>query len=324
MSDCKQTPIQSGFGPATTAGEVISGVDLSGKTAIVTGGYSGLGLETVRVLVEAGATVVVPARDTKRAAQSVAAIQNVEVYELDLMVPASIDAFAARFLRSDRALHILVNSAGIMATPLMRDSRGIEAQLSTNHLGHFQLTDRLWPALLQANGARVVTVSSGGHQIAPVDFNDINFDRRPYDKWVAYGQSKTANVLFAVELDKRGASGGIRAFALHPGTVLGPLARHLAKEEIEAFDVFDEEGRVIVDPERDLKNVAQGAATAVWCATSERLEGLGGVYCENCDIASVTPEDGSSRFGVNKWAIDNDYAERLWALSESMIAWPFR
>jgi NAD(P)-dependent dehydrogenase (short-subunit alcohol dehydrogenase family) len=324
MRHCKQEPIQSGFGAATTAREVIAGVDLSGKTAIVTGGYSGLGLETVRVLANAGATVVVPARDPKRAAQSVAALQNVEVYELDLMEPTSIDAFAARFLSANKALHILVNSAGIMATPLMRDSRGIEAQLSTNHLGHFQLTNRLWPALAHANGARVVSVSSGGHQIAPVDFDDINFDRRPYDKWVAYGQSKTAKVLFAVELDKRGADHGIRAFALHPGTVLGPLARHLTKDEIEAFDVYDEEGRVIVDPERDLKTVEQGAATAVWCATSERLAGLGGVYCENCDVASVTPEDGSSRFGVKKWAIDKDYAERLWALSESMIAWPSR
>ncbi|WJR66337.1 oxidoreductase [Neorhizobium sp. CSC1952] len=320
MANLKQAPLNSGYGAATTAREVAKGIDLSGKTAIVTGGYSGLGLETARVLAEAGANVVIPARDTARALASVANIENAEVDELDLMNAASIEAFAERFLASGRALHILINSAGIMATPLMRDSRGYEAQFSTNHLGHFHLTKKLWPALAEAHGSRVVSVSSGGHQIAPVDFDDINFERRPYNKWIAYGQSKTANVLFAVALDKRGERQGIRAFALHPGTVLGPLARHLTEDEIKEFDVYDDQGRVIVDPERDLKNAEQGAATAVWCATSPRLASLGGVYCENCDVASVTPEDGSSRFGVNKWAIDDTAAERLWIVSERMIA----
>lgn len=322
MFDPKQKPLNSGFGAATTAREAAQGIDLSGKTAIVTGGYSGLGLETVRVLSEAGATVVVPARDPVRGRASVEGIANVQVDELDLMNPASIEAFTGRFLASGKALHILVNSAGIMATPLMRDSRGFEAQFSTNHLGHFHLTQRLWPALTAARGARVVSVSSGGHQIAPVDFGDINFERRPYDKWIAYGQSKTANVLFAVALDKRGKAQNVRAFALHPGTVLGPLARHLTEDEIKAFDVYDDQGKVVIDPQRDLKNFEQGAATAVWCATSPLLAGLGGVYCENCDVAAVTPNDGSSRFGVNEWAIDKDAAEKLWAISEEMINHP--
>lgn len=319
MCHPKQKPLYSGFGAATTAREAARGIDLSGKTAVVTGGYSGLGLETTRVLSEAGAIVVVPARDPVRARASLEGIANTLVIELDLMNPASIEAFARRFLATGRALHILINSAGIMATPLMRDSRGFEAQFSTNHLGHFHLTQRLWPALTGGHGARVVSVSSGGHQIAPVDFSDINFERRPYDKWIAYGQSKTANVLFAVALDKRGKDQNVRAFALHPGTVLGPLARHLTEEEIKSFNVYDSQGSVIVDPERDLKSVEQGAATAIWCATSPLLVGHGGIYCENCDVASVMPGDDSSRFGVNKWAIEDHAAERLWNISGEMI-----
>jgi NAD(P)-dependent dehydrogenase (short-subunit alcohol dehydrogenase family) len=313
-----QSPIGSGFGAASTAADVIRNIDLSGKTAIVTGGYSGLGLETARVLADAGAQVVIPARDIERARRSTAHISNAEIHGLDLMEPVSINSFAEWFLAKGRALDILVNNAGIMATPLLRDGRGNEAQFSTNHLGHFQLTMRLWPALAKANKSRVVSVSSGGHRIAPVDFDDINFETRPYDKWIAYGQSKTANVLFAVGLDERGKQDGIRAFALHPGSVLGPLARHLSPEEIATFNVHDENGNVIVAPERDLKTTKQGASTAVWCATSALIEDIGGVYCENCDIASITPEDGSTTGGVNPWAIDRLASDRLWDVSEAM------
>lgn len=313
-----QQPIGSGLGPATTAREALGGVVLDGRTAIVTGGYSGLGLETVRALAHAGARVVVPARAPARAAAALAGIAGVEVDSLDLMDPSSIDAFAAGFLASGRALDILVNSAGIMATPLARDARGNESQLSTNHLGHFQLTVRLWPALAQAGRARVVSVSSRGHQIAPVDFDDVNFRRRAYDKWQAYGQSKTANVLFAVGLDRRGEPDGIRAFALHPGAVPGALARHLSPGEIAAFGVHDQDGRIIVDPERDLKTPEQGAATAVWCATSPQLDGLGGVYCENCEIARIAAGDQRGAPGVKPWAIDPEAAERLWQMSERM------
>lgn len=204
-----------------------------------------------------------------------------------------------------------------MASPLQRDARGYESQFSTNHLGHFQLTRRLWPALQRAQGARVVSVSSRGHHIAPVDFDDIHFQRRTYDKWVAYGQAKTANALFAVGADARGERDGIRAFSLHPGSVLGPLARHLTAEEIASFGVHDDAGHLINAPERDMKNVAQGAATIVWCAASPALDGMGGVYCENADIAVLSDEQ---RYGVRSWAADRDLAERLWRVSEALTA----
>lgn len=313
-----QVPIYTGFDASTTAAAVIGMTSLVGKTAIVTGGYSGLGLETVRVLARAGARVIVPARSPERARAALEGLENVELETLELSQPGSIDAFTGRFLVSSRPLDILINSAGIMATPLARDARGYESQFSTNHLGHFQLTTRLWPALRKAGGARVVSMSSGGHQIAGIDFDDVNFERRAYDKWVAYGQSKTANALFAVALDSFGAPEGIRAFSVHPGSVLGPLARHLTPEEIATFGVHDDDGHVIVAPERDLKNPQQGAATAIWCATSAQLAGLGGVYCENCDVARINVAGSAERGGVRPWAVDPDLAERLWRLSEAL------
>ncbi|MRW83668.1 SDR family NAD(P)-dependent oxidoreductase [Pseudoduganella sp. FT26W] len=308
-----QAPIHSGYTAATTAEAVIaSAAGLAGKVAIVTGGHSGLGLETVRVLAGAGVQVVVPARAPQLAAAALAGLPGVAVAALDLMDAASIAAFSADFLAAGRPLHLLINSAGIMASPLTRDADGHESQFATNHLGHFRLTTQLWPALQRAQGARVVSVSSRGHQICPVNFDDIDFMRRPYDKWQAYGQSKSANALFAVGLDARGASDGIRGYAVHPGAILSPLARHLTADEIARFGVHDAAGQLINDPARDLKNVAQGAATAVWCATSAMLDTLGGVYCENCDIASVETEQ---RYGVRPWAIDPQQADRLWELS---------
>jgi len=190
-----QTPIKSGFFATSTAEDVIRGIDLTGKTAIVTGGYSGLGRETARVLRQAGASVIVPARDVERAKGALKDIGGVDVWPMDLLDPASIDAFAERFLALGRQLHILVTNAGIMALPTrILDARGHELQFATNHLGHFQLTRRLWPALVQAQGARVVALSSRAHRFAPVTFEDIDFERRPYDPWTSYGQSKTANI----------------------------------------------------------------------------------------------------------------------------------
>jgi NAD(P)-dependent dehydrogenase (short-subunit alcohol dehydrogenase family) len=204
---------------------------------------------------------------------------------------------------------MLVNNAGIMATPLVRDARGFESQLATNHLGHFQLTARLWPALRKAHGARVVSLSSRGHQRASIDFEDPHFERRPYDKWVAYGQSKTANALFALALDARGEPHRIRAFSVHPGAIMTELVRWMSDEELQAVrsataaDFF--------------KNTEQGAATSVWCATSPQLEGLGGVYCEDVDIAQAVPADFPEQRGVRPWAMDPDLAERLWTKSEA-------
>jgi NAD(P)-dependent dehydrogenase (short-subunit alcohol dehydrogenase family) len=304
-----QAAIHSGYGPQTTAREALGNRGLAGVAAVVTGGHAGLGLETTRALSGAGAMVVVGARTVDKARASLAGIDRVEIEALDLSDPASIDAFTAGFLASGRPVHMLVNNAGIMAPPLMRDARGFESQLATNHLGHFQLTARLWPALRGANGARVVCLSSRGHARAGVDFDDPHFERRAYDKWKAYGQSKTANALFALALDARGEASRVRAFSVHPGAVITDLMRSLSEDEL----------RVAVDRARTMsavKTVEQGAATSVWCATSAALDGMGGVYCEDVDIAVAVPADHREPRGVRPWAMDPDLAERLWTKSE--------
>jgi NAD(P)-dependent dehydrogenase (short-subunit alcohol dehydrogenase family) len=326
----KQKPIPSGFGPLTTAEEAIQHHRLDDKTVVVTGGYSGLGLEITRVLAKAGATVVVPARSPQKATRALAGISRVEQATLDLLDPRSIDAFSAGFLQSGRRLHALVNCAGIMATPFLRDGRGYESQFAANHLGHFQLTMRLWPALVRASGARVVSVSSRGHRISGIDFEDPNFERRTYDKWKAYGQSKTANALFAVTLDQLGEAHGVRALSLHPGTVLTDLARDLSISELLAFGVSRDVPHGHIPPGKaadeggDYKNIAQGAATAVWCAASPQLEGIGGVYCEDVDIAPAVAADHPGHAGgVRPWAMDATVAEQLWWLSERLTGLRF-
>jgi NAD(P)-dependent dehydrogenase (short-subunit alcohol dehydrogenase family) len=306
MSD--QHPIPSGLGAHTTAREAIGTLRLDGKTAIVTGGYAGIGLETTRVLAAAGAHVIVPARDRGKAERALAGLANVAIDDLDLGAPSTIDAFAARF--ADRPLHLLINNAGIMAPPLSRDARGLESQLAVNHVGHVQLFMRLVPALRRAHGARVVALSSRGHMRSRFDFEDPSFAHRPYEGLVAYGQSKTANILFAVEADRRYQADGIRAFALHPGAILETdLGRSFSPEEFQA--VVERARRI-----GSLKTVEQGAATTIFCATSPLLDGRGGVYCENCDIAPVTTEGDT---GVRPYAIDPDTARRLWAWTERFL-----
>jgi NAD(P)-dependent dehydrogenase (short-subunit alcohol dehydrogenase family) len=228
-----QQPISSGFNSKSTANDVIKGIDLTGKKAIVTGGNAGIGLETAKVLAGAGATVIVPARDIEKARKNLEGIPNIEIEAMDLAKPDTIDAFAERFLSSGRPLHLLINNAGIMWVPLQRDSRGIESQLATNYLGQYHLVSRLWPALKKANGARVVNVSSYGHQMAPFNFEDPNFEHREYQTLLAYGQSKTASNLFALELDNRAKAFNVRAYSLHPGSIAGTeLARDA---DIELF-----------------------------------------------------------------------------------------
>jgi len=322
----EQKPLTSGFGPETTAEEVIEGIDLRGKVAIVTGGHAGIGLETTRVLSNAGATVVIGSRDPKKAQMAVAKMKNVEVARLDLASPNSIDRFAEEFLNSKRALDLLINNAGIMATPLMRDDRGYELQFATNHLGHFQLTAGLWEALKKSRNARVLALSSRGHMRGEVDFSDPNFDKRPYDKWAAYGQSKTANSLFAVELDKRGQPHGIRAFAVHPGGILTDLLRYMTDEDLRPYGIYRVNGVITIPdvtkvPER-FKTVEQGAATTIWAAVSPQLNGKGGVYCEDCDIAAMVPADSKLNSGVRPWAVDKAAAEALWILSEKLTSVP--
>jgi NAD(P)-dependent dehydrogenase (short-subunit alcohol dehydrogenase family) len=275
----------------------------------------------VRVLAAKGARVIVPARDADAVRRALADLPGVEVAAMDLLDPASIAGFADAFLARGQSLDLLILSAGVMATPLFRDADGHEGQFATNHLGHFRLTAGLWPALRAAGRARVVVLSSRGHQIGGLDLDDPDFCRRPYDKWLAYGQSKTANVLFVVAFDRRGSAAGVRAFAVHPGSILGPLARHLTRDEIAAFGALDADGRRVVDPGRDMKAPAQGAATSVWCATASALDGLGGVYCEDYDIASI---EADAAFGVRPFAIDPGAAEALWSLSVGMAGLDLR
>jgi len=310
----EQKPIKSGYGIRTEARDAIGGRSLQGKVAVVTGGYSGLGLETTKALAGAGAVVIVPARTAEKAQKALAGIANVEQAALDLADPASIDAFAGGFLSRTQKLDILINNAAIMASPLMRDARGYEAQFATNHLGHFQLTARLWPALKAAGSARVVSLSSIGHRICPPDLDDPNFERTEYNKWLAYGRAKSANALFAIGLDRRGAPHNVRAFAVHPGGIMTDLQRYMPNEEKRAMGWIDADGKV----DERFKTPSQGAATSVWCATNAQLDGQGGVYCEDCDIALQVPADDKGFSGVRPWAIDPVLADKLWDLSERM------
>jgi NAD(P)-dependent dehydrogenase (short-subunit alcohol dehydrogenase family) len=310
-----QHKIDSGFGAQTTAAEVLNGIDLSGTLALVTGGYSGLGLEATRALTGAGAEVVVPARRPDVAAEALAAIDRTEVGELDLGDLESVRAFADGFLESGRELDVVIDNAGIMATPETRVGPGWEAQFATNHLGHFALVNRLWPAIAPG-GARVVSVSSRGHHRSGIRWDDVQFEHG-YEKWQAYGQAKTANVLFAVELDRLGADAGVRAFSLHPGGIMTPLQRHLPREEMVALGWIDEDGNPTPEAASQFKTPEQGAATEVWAATSPQLDGMGGVYLEDCDIAEIAPDSGE-RVGVRDYAIDPEQARRLWALSAEL------
>lgn len=315
MSDTTtpQHTIGSGFGARSTADDVLAGIDLDGRLAMVTGGYSGLGAETTRALARAGARVVVPARRVDAARENLAGIDGVEVDELDLGDLDSVRDFAERFVASGRPLDILIDSAAVMACPETRVGPGWEAQFATNHLGHFALVNRLWPTI-EPGGARVVSVSSTGHHASPIRWDDVHW-RHGYDKWEAYGQAKTANALFAVHLDRLGRGRGVRAFSLHPGGILTPLQRHLPKQEMMERGWIDEDGNLL-HPEW-FKTPQQGAATQVWAATSPQLDGMGGVYLEDCDIAEPAPADGS-RVGVKAWATDPEQAARLWELSAEL------
>ncbi|MCX4986778.1 SDR family NAD(P)-dependent oxidoreductase [Streptomyces sp. NBC_00572] len=308
----KQLRIGTGFGAHSTAEDVLSGIDLTGTTALVTGGHSGLGLETTRALARAGAQVVVPARRPSAAERALRDIPGTEVHGLDLADLESVRSFCARFLESGRPLGILINGAGVMACPETRVGPGWEAHFAVNHLGHFALVQRLLPAL-EAGGARVVSLASAGHFLSDIRWDDIHF-RTGYDRWLAYAQSKTANALFALHLDRLGADLGLRAFAVHPGSILTPLQRHIPREEWLALGWVTPDG----EPADGFKTPGQGAATAVWAATSPLLDGHGGVYCQDCDIAEPAATDDMLIGGVKPWATDPGAASRLWELSSGL------
>ncbi|MES2645799.1 MAG: SDR family NAD(P)-dependent oxidoreductase [Bacteroidota bacterium] len=318
-----QKPTGSSFNATSTTSEIIKGIDLTGKIAIVTGGNTGIGLETTKTLAAAGATVIVPARDIEKARRNLAGIANVELETMDLMNPTSIDAFAASFLASERPLHLLINNAGIMWVPLRKDSRGIESQLATNYLAQFHLTAKLWPALKNADGARVINVSSHGHQFAPFNFDDPNFEYREYDTLQAYGQSKTATNLFALELDNLAKAFNVRAYSLHPGSIAGTeLGREASLELFQQMGFCDAEGNILPEVAASLKTIPQGAATTIWCATSFLIKDVGGVYCEDADIAELASDTSLSN-GVKRYSLDEANAKRLWTLSEEMTGITF-
>lgn len=326
-----QRPLVTGFNARSATEDVIKGIDLSGKIAVVTGGNAGIGLETVRTLAGAGATVIVPARDVEKAKKNLEDIPNAEIEAMDMMAPESIDAFAEKFLSSRRPLHLLINNAGIMWVPLRRDSRGIESQLATNYIGQFHLTARLWPALKQAKGARVVNVSSLGHHMSPFDFDDPNFERREYETLQAYGQSKTASNLFALELDNRAKAYGVRVYSLHPGSIAGTeLAREAPIKLFRKMGFLDDNGQLRPEVLAALKTIPQGAATTVWTATSPLLNNIGGVYCEDGDIAELIPAAAEAatnakvhQSGVLEYSLDEDSAKLLWTLTEQMTGLRF-
>jgi NAD(P)-dependent dehydrogenase (short-subunit alcohol dehydrogenase family) len=329
-----QIPLGTGFGHHATAMEVISGIDLSGKTALVTGGYSGIGTEAVKALVSAGARVIVAARRPEEADKSLADIRSrIDVVKLDLSDPASINACAETVSGMTGKLDILINNAGIMAAPLSRDARGFEAQFATNHLGHFQLTARLWPLLAKAGNARAVALTSAAHKRFAPNVADPNFTACDYEKWAAYGQAKSANALFALELDRLAAPHGVRAFAVHPGAIVTNLGRHLSDAEKSAMSPNRTSDKMEDEPSEtkpkmgglEWKNAEAGAATSVWAATSPLLEGKGGVYCNDSDIARLIegPEE-YNEFGVMPHVRDTAVAQQLWAISEEMTGVKFR
>ena len=304
------------FGEASTAADVLQGVDLHGRRAIVTGGASGIGLETARALCAAGAEVVIAVRDLEAGRRVVedipAALPGaaIRAVRLDLADLASVEAFAQAWVGP---LHVLVNNAGIMATPEWRTPSGWEMQFATNHLGHVALTVGLRPALAAASGARIVSVSSGGHLLSPVVFDDIHFRARPYEPWLAYGQSKSANALFAVAATRAWRDDGIVANALMPGAIRSNLQRHLDASELARM-----EERMAGSADFAWKTPAQGAATSALLAASPLLEGVGARYFEDCNEA--LPNVPGSRRGVAAHALDEEAATRLWRLSVAMVA----
>ncbi len=310
------TRISTPFSAASTAAEVVDGIDLSGRRAIVTGGASGIGVETARALASAGAEVTLAVRNVaagdRTAEDIIASSGNKQVFvaALDLADRASVAAFTRTW---DGPLHILVNNAGVMASPLMRTAEGWEMQFATNHLGHFALATGLHPALTAAGRARVVSVSSAAHLRSPVVFDDIHFREREYEPWAAYGQSKTANVLFAVEATKRWAADGITVNALHPGGIRTNLQRYVTDEDLARMRAQSGGGSA-----PQWKTPEQGAATSVLVATSPLLDGVGGRYFEDCNEAGLNQP--GTRTGVAPYALDPEAAALLWQVSVDTLA----
>ena len=315
-----QKNLNSGFGAKSEPSEILDGINLSGKTAIVTGGYSGIGIETTRALSEAGASVIIPARRPEEATLALDGIISKDhVFEMDLSDLESIKRFT-NLVKNNLSLNILINNAGIMACPESKTSNGWDLQFAVNHIGHFVLTHELIDFMDQSNGARVINLSSTAHKFSGMCWDDIHF-MNSYDKWVSYGQSKTATSLFSIELDKRFKEKNIRSFAVHPGGIFTPLQRHLQQEEMVAMGWLNADGSLSDLAKAGFKSPTQGASTSLWAATSRQLDNKGGLYCENCDVANLAGGSPEERyFGVRDWAVDSDEAKKLWHSTEKMLA----
>lgn len=313
----------STFGETTTADEVLEGIDLSGKTVLITGGSSGLGQEAARAMTAKGAHVVISARNRSQMDEAVAAIRaempdaRLDTLACDLASLTSVSAAGAEANERFDKIDILINNAGVMACPKMETADGFEMQFGTNHLGHFALTKHLMPLIEAGADKRIVNLSSRGHHICPTDLDDPGFEQSEYDPWQSYGRSKTANILFTRGLEDRFAGRGIHAYAIHPGGINTNLGRHMTQEDMDALiERIKSSGG-----DATFKTIPQGAATQVWAATAAELEGQGGVYCEDCHVAEMNNESATS--GVRSYALDKGNADRLWALSEAMTGEAF-
>jgi NAD(P)-dependent dehydrogenase (short-subunit alcohol dehydrogenase family) len=320
VSEKSDTSVRK-FDARSTAREVVNGHNLNGREAIVTGGASGIGVETVRALALAGARVIIATRDAAKGEAVAATLRKetgsakIEFRSLDLASLQSVKSFVGSFLALRRELHLLINNAGIMAAPLAYTDAGLESQFGTNHIGHFLLTIGLLPALKSAGKARVVSLSSLGHRRSEVHFDDINFRQRPYDPWLAYGQSKTANILFAVGMTQRFSADGISTNAVHPGGIMTGLQKYVSREEQMKMGWIDDAG--MLNPR--MKTIEQGAATSIWAAVAPELDNVSGRYLEDCTIAKPWSDDRPMS-GVKSYALDPAKAERLWSVSEEIVS----
>ncbi|MDG2304614.1 MAG: SDR family NAD(P)-dependent oxidoreductase [Candidatus Binatia bacterium] len=322
----------STYGPETTTNQVLDGVDLAGRRFVITGASSGLGEEATRALASKGATISMLARSREKMEAAAARIREsvpaakLEIHEVDLADIASIRAFTDAYLEGHDAIDVLINNAGVMCCPLSRTADGFEMQFGTNHLGHFVLTNRLLPAILRGNAPRIVNLSSGGHSICNVDLDDPNFESTEYDPWESYGRSKTANVLFTVELAKRLRGEGVLSFAVHPGAIMTELGRHLTEETLNMMMERTKSRAKAAGEESSgggmpFKQVEAGAATQVWAATAPELAAHSGSYLGDCQLGV---EGGNPTYrGYASYALDAAAAEKLWAVSERLVGETF-
>jgi NAD(P)-dependent dehydrogenase (short-subunit alcohol dehydrogenase family) len=324
MPALDQTTATRTFGATSTTDEVLEGADLSGKRVLVTGVSAGLGVETARALVARGAEVVGAARDLNKAKAATAGVRaaagnggGFELVELDLASLDSVRVCASALVDNGKPFDLVIANAGVMACPYGNTADGFETQFGTNHLGHFVLVNRI--ASLMKRGSRLVNLSSAGHRYSDVDLDDPNFDRTPYDPWAAYGRSKTADILFAVEFDRRHKGNGIRATAVHPGGIQTELSRHIGEEGInQLVERINAATRAAGEPDFKFKTIPQGAATSVWAGAVAAADEVGGRYCEDCHVAAIEP-DATKRAGVKPYALNPETAKRLWTKSEEMV-----